>query len=132
MFGRAGFALVRERVPLAVTDAGVTAGFTPPGEIDGDTLSGPLSAAHALPESVTGRTSDLREAQLWPAVWCDDRTARPTSVAAIVCHAASAPGPSGPDASRSSAGILTGGAGREFLRAEATGRVQAAGVSGGV
>ncbi|MER7682326.1 STAS domain-containing protein [Streptomyces sp. NPDC096934] len=46
-----------------VTDAGVTVVFTPRGEIDSDTLPGLLSATRALPESVTGVTWDLREAQ---------------------------------------------------------------------
>ncbi|MEU8951809.1 STAS domain-containing protein [Streptomyces sp. NPDC048489] len=48
---------------ITVTGAGVTAVFTPRGEIDGDTLPGLLSDVHVLPSSVTGVTWDLREAQ---------------------------------------------------------------------
>ncbi|MET9123334.1 STAS domain-containing protein [Streptomyces sp. NPDC004528] len=48
---------------FTVTDAGVTAVFTPHGEIDSDSLPDLLSAVHMLPESVTGVTWDLREAR---------------------------------------------------------------------
>ncbi|MEU8946059.1 STAS domain-containing protein [Streptomyces sp. NPDC048489] len=48
---------------FTVTQAGATAVVTPRGEIDSDTLPRLLSAVHVLPQSVTGVTWDLREAQ---------------------------------------------------------------------
>ncbi|MFF3000717.1 STAS domain-containing protein [Streptomyces sp. NPDC057950] len=48
---------------ITVRDTGVTAVFTPRGEIDFDTLPSVLARARELPQPVTGVTWDLRHAQ---------------------------------------------------------------------
>ncbi|MER6440209.1 STAS domain-containing protein [Streptomyces sp. NPDC001185] len=48
---------------LTVTDAGVTAVFSPRGEIGFDTLPGVLARAQEVPHTATGVTWDLRQAR---------------------------------------------------------------------